>query len=130
MIIEHKHVIIRADIKSPPGADELGYMRDWFTKLIANIGMKVLKGPYVHYLDKAGNRGFTGIAIIETSHIAMHVWDEDSPGLMQLDVYTCADLDVSKVIAAMQEFEPTSVEYIFLDRKNKLEIHEAKVIQP
>ena len=26
-----------------------------------------------------GNRGITGIAVIETSHIAIHVWDEFNP---------------------------------------------------
>ena len=37
-----------------------------------------------------GNRGVTAFAIIETSHIAMHIWDEPNPALVQLDVYTCA----------------------------------------
>jgi S-adenosylmethionine/arginine decarboxylase-like enzyme len=47
--------------------------------------MKILIGPIAKYLDVPGNRGLTVAAIIETSHIVMHCWDECSPGLMQLD---------------------------------------------
>ena len=32
-------------------------------------------GLYVKYCKMEGNRGITGIAVIETSHIAIHVWD-------------------------------------------------------
>ena len=28
-----------------------------------------------------GNRGITAVAIIETSHITMHIWDEPNPAL-------------------------------------------------
>jgi S-adenosylmethionine/arginine decarboxylase-like enzyme len=49
--------------------------------------MKVFMGPYVKYCNMPGNRGITAIAIIETSHIAMHIWDEPKPALMQMDVY-------------------------------------------
>jgi len=38
-----------------------------------------------------GNQGLTSVTIIETSHIAVHVWDEVSPALMQMDVYSCAE---------------------------------------
>ena len=36
------------------------------------------------------------VAIIETSHIAMHIWDEPKPALMQFDVYSCGEFDVKK----------------------------------
>lgn len=126
-MIEHKHIIIRAEINDPPNKDELDFMRTWFKDLIFNIGMKLLKGPYVYYLNKKGNRGFTGVAIIETSHIALHVWDEDNPSLMQLDVYTCGDLDLDVVFESVKCFDPVKTEYIFLDRKNNLVVEKKEI---
>ena len=54
-------------------------------------------GPYVKYCNVEANRGITGIAVIETSHIAIHVWDEPNPALMQIDVYSCAEFDVDEI---------------------------------
>lgn len=117
-MLEHKHLIIRAEVNNPPTKEQENYMSEWFANLIKSIGMKILKGPYVTYLDVEGNRGFTGVCIIETSHIAMHVWDEESPGLMQLDVYTCGALDINTVFDKIQEFEPVKIDYKFLDREH------------
>jgi S-adenosylmethionine/arginine decarboxylase-like enzyme len=60
------------------------------------------------------------VTIIETSHIALHVWDEAEPALMQLDVYTCSTLNIEDVFAAIKEFSPTKVEYKYIDRENEL----------
>jgi S-adenosylmethionine/arginine decarboxylase-like enzyme len=68
-----------------------------------------------------GNRGLTAFAIIETSHIAMHIWDEVSPALCQLDVYTCSEMDPNQVLPFLEVMEPTKVEYKFLDRESKFE---------
>jgi S-adenosylmethionine/arginine decarboxylase-like enzyme len=92
----------------------------WMPNLIDRIGMKTLMGPYATYSDVPGNRGLTAVTIIETSHIAMHIWDEESPAMMQLDVYTCGPLDPYDVVAAIQEFEPVLVEMKYLDREQNL----------
>lgn len=120
MTVEHKHIIIRAGVNNPPRPDELVWMENWFRLLIEGIGMNLLMGPYVTYLNKEGNRGFTGTAIIETSHIAMHVWDEERPALMQLDVYTCGALDKDTIIRFLTSFEPQDVQYVILDRKDEI----------
>jgi S-adenosylmethionine/arginine decarboxylase-like enzyme len=88
--------------------------------LVDKIGMKILMGPYAVYSDMVGNRGLTAVTIIETSHIAMHVWDEVSPALMQLDVYTCSALNTADVFAALAEFEPQHVEFKYIDREHNL----------
>ena len=119
-MIEHKHLIVRAEILSPPGASQTKWMEQWFRDFIESIGMKILNGPHVTYLDVKGNRGFTGVCIIETSHIAMHIWDEDEPALMQFDVYTCGSLDVGKVFEQLSIFNPVRVEWKFLDREHGL----------
>ncbi len=82
--------------------------------------MKTLMGPYAVYCDVVGNRGLTAVTIIETSHIAMHIWDEQSPAMMQLDVYTCGPLDPYDVVEAIAEFDPVSVEMKYLDREHNL----------
>ena len=90
------------------------------TNLVEKIGMKILMGPYAVYSDMPGNQGLTAVTIIETSHIAMHVWDEADPGLMQLDVYTCSTLDIDNVFEAIKEFDPVKVEYKYIDREYDL----------
>lgn len=121
-MLYHKHLIIRAEILDPPEEIETKYMSDWFKGMVTDIGMKILMGPYVIYHDMVDNRGFTGVCIIETSHIVMHVWDECNPAIMQLDVYTCGELDIDKVFENIFVFQPTKIEYKFLDREHKLKI--------
>jgi S-adenosylmethionine/arginine decarboxylase-like enzyme len=90
------------------------------SNLIDKIGMNLLMGPYAKYLDVKGNRGITCVAIIETSHVAMHIWDETNPALMQLDVYTCGNLDPYDVVNALEQFKPVKIEMKYLDRENGL----------
>ena len=76
----HKHLIIRAEVNEPP-TSELSII-DWMERLVEEIDMKILMGPYAKYHDVVGNRGLTAVTIIETSHIALHVWDEEEPALL------------------------------------------------
>ena len=94
--------------------------QEWMPALIDKIGMKILMGPYAVYSNVEGNRGLTAVTIIETSHIAMHIWDEVSPALMQLDVYTCGSLDPYDIVDSIAEFDPVSIEMKYLDRENNL----------
>ncbi len=118
MAVVHKHLIIRAEVGNPLKEEQVAI--DWMNRLIEKIGMKVMMGPFAKYLDVVGNRGLTAVAIIETSHIALHVWDEDKPALLQLDVYTCGPLDPYDVVEALREFHPVKIEMKYLDRENKL----------
>jgi S-adenosylmethionine/arginine decarboxylase-like enzyme len=114
-ILEHKHLIVRAELKNPPYSPH--DIKQWMKTLVDKIDMKILMGPYAVYSDMPGNQGLTAVTIIETSHIAMHVWDEEDPALMQLDVYTCSQLNIEDVFEAIKEFEPTKVEYKYIDRE-------------
>jgi S-adenosylmethionine/arginine decarboxylase-like enzyme len=117
-ILEHKHLIVRAELKNPPKSTT--DINTWMSELVDTIGMNILMGPYSVYSDMVGNRGLTAVTIIETSHIALHVWDEVEPALMQLDIYTCSSLDIEEVFEAITQWEPTKVEYKFIDRENSL----------
>ena len=115
MALEHKHVIIRAEVLNPPNEEEQA--SNQVKDLIEKIGMKILMGPYAKYCNMVGNRGLTVAAIIETSHVVMHVWDENAPALIQLDVYTCGPFEPQSVLDIIQELKPSKVEYKYLDRE-------------
>ena len=119
-VLEHKHLIIRAEITDPP-YDAVDIKR-WMKNLVEDIGMNVLMGPYAIYSDMEGNQGLTAVTIIETSHIAIHVWDECEPAMLQMDVYTCSTLNIDDVFRAIEEFKPTKIEYKYIDRENGLEL--------
>ena len=111
---KHKHLIIRAEVNRPiTGEKEI---KKWLRKLVKKIDMKIIKGPYAAYVSKEGNRGITAIVMIETSHIAIHVWDEVSPALVQCDVYSCAEFSSNEVLMEFVKMEPTKIEHMLLDR--------------
>ena len=121
MTQRHKHLIVRADIGWCPQEENLNIISDWIRSLIKKIDMKLLAGPYTTYVSEIDNKGMTSVAIIETSHIALHIWDEVSPGLMQLDVYSCADFNPPDVFDKVNElFQTIKMEYKFLDREKEL----------
>ena len=120
-MIEHKHLLIRAEVLNCPKKDEMGYVLSWMTSLISSINMKLMQGPNISYVDQKGNRGITCMALIETSHIVLHIWDETEPGLFQLDVYSCKSFDMGIVIKSLNEsFKINKLQYKFLDRKSDL----------
>jgi|TARA_R110002153_G_scaffold123868_1_gene270016 S-adenosylmethionine/arginine decarboxylase-like enzyme len=117
-LLVHKHIILRIEANAPPTETELC---DWMVSLVDKIGMKILAGPISANIDDVeGNCGPTCAVVIETSHMACHVWTEPDPALIQLDVYTCGPFDPEAVIEHIQVWEPTKVEYKYLDREHEL----------
>jgi S-adenosylmethionine/arginine decarboxylase-like enzyme len=119
-MLEHKHIIIRATVKNPP--TDVEFIKKWIQKLVKNINMKLLGDTVAVYVNKKGNKGLTCVQCIETSHIAFHSWDEDTPAVVQLDVYTCGSLNKQTVFDALEEFEPIAINYLTLDRENFIEV--------
>ena len=118
-LLVHKHLIIRAEASRPPTDEE--QLKNWMTDFIESINMKVFMGPYVKYCSMPGNRGITAVAIIETSHIAMHIWDEPKPALMQMDVYSCGEFDHTDICKKlMSDFNIQKIEYKYLNRETGL----------
>lgn len=124
--VRHKHLVVRAEISNPPFGADTGMVTEWMRSLIESIDMKIMFGPQAMYCHVEGNRGMTAFAIIETSHLAFHSWDECGPAILQLDVYTCSDLVVDDVVKALDVFEPTKIEYKFLDREHGLTLLDEK----
>lgn len=97
----HNHVLVNGYSLLPPTNEKQTIA--WMQELVNSIGMKTIQGPFASYVTKEGNRGLTALVMIETSHIAMHVWDETDPAFMQFDLYTCSTLPVEKVIKNLED---------------------------
>ena len=119
---QHKHIIIRALCEKPPRDCDVAV--EWWNELVDAIGMAKLdidNNPICGYVDTPGNAGLTICGIIETSHIVLHIWDEQKPGLFQLDVYSCKPFDLNIVIKHLKDsYDVTKLQYKFLDRKTDL----------
>ena len=120
-MIKHHHFIGRFEFAKPPLGSEKAYLEDWMANLIEGQGMNILSGPHVAYVDTLGNRGLTGVAIIETSHVAVHIWDETSPALVQLDFYTCGTLDKDAILRAINPWGVVKNAFLVLDREKEPE---------
>ena len=116
----HKHLIIRAEVNHPITSEK--ELRKWLRNLVKKIDMKIIKGPYAAYVSKEGNRGLTGIVMIETSHISIHIWDEELPALVQCDVYSCAEFSSNEVLAEFVSMDVVTIDKIVLDRADELKI--------
>lgn len=114
----HKHTIIRAKVSNPPMIEEK--CEEWFMRLINKIDMKVMVNPKAYYCDKKGNRGLTCVAIIETSHITLHSWDECEPAIVEMDVFSCKDYDINDVVSMLKEFGLISLDVRCIDRTKGL----------
>ena len=115
---EHKHLIIRAEVKHPITSE--WELRKWLKNLVKIIDMKIVGGPYTAYVTKEGNRGITGVVMIETSHISIHIWDEERPSLVQCDIYSCAEFQQGEVIMHLGIMKPQKIEYMMVDRSEEI----------
>jgi len=115
---EHKHLIIRAEVKHPITSE--WELRKWLKNLVKIIDMKIVGGPYTAYVTKEGNRGITGVVMIETSHISIHIWDETTPALVQCDIYSCAEFQQGEVIMHLGIMKPKKIEYMMVDRSEEI----------
>ena len=102
MAVKHLQQIIIGQVTKPP--TDVDVVKQFMRDLVEAIGMKRLIEPQAVYVKAVGNKGMTSCVLIETSHIAWHVWDEESPGLLQFDLYTCGDLIADQVLAIVKDF--------------------------
>ena len=123
-VLKHKHLLVRAEVLEPP--KDLKVMRKWTRSLIKDIDMKILGGPYAKYCEMEGDRGLTCVTIIETSHITLHSWDEFSPALVQMDVYSCKELDETIVFDYIYKFQPVRMSYRYFDREKNFKLLKLK----
>ena len=119
-ILEHKHLIVRAEVRNPP--KDTALMEKWMSNMVRSIGMVELAPPRAIYSDMPGNRGLTCDVILNTSNAVVHTWDEVDPGIFMLDVYTCGALEPDVIFKLLVDFDPVKIEYMYLDREHGLNI--------
>lgn len=122
-MLKHRHLIISAKITNPPRSAE--YVEHVIAAVIGYMGMNIAKigtkNPIAYYCDMNGNRGVTGVAILETSHCAMHVWDEEHPSKMEFDIYSCSEFKPEDIIEILDAFfDIDQISWKFLDRDDGL----------
>jgi S-adenosylmethionine/arginine decarboxylase-like enzyme len=121
----HNQLLINGFSDTPP-TDET-FIKQWMQDLVKQIDMKIIQGPYTAYVTKQGNRGLTAIVMIETSHIALHVWDETNPGMIQFDLYTCSTLPVDLVIKSLEDnLGLKDYKYMVIERETGFNILEVR----
>lgn len=119
----HNQLLINGYSDTPPTNE--AFIKQWMEDLVEQIDMKIIQGPYTAYVTKEGNRGLTAVVMIETSHIALHVWDEDNPGMIQFDLYTCSTLPVKDVIDNLKtNLGLKDYEYMVIERQSGFNILE------
>lgn len=122
----HNQIILNGYIDNPFTSTDDAI--NWLKELVDKIGMNIVQGPYSSYVDVPGNRGITAMVMIETSHIAFHIWDEENPALLQFDLYTCSTLDSDLVIEEInKQMNLISYEYMVLERARGFNITATKL---
>ena len=123
MQLDHKHLVLRAEVDNCPAEESIHEILEWMKSIINKIDMKLMQGPSVSYVDQPGNRCTTCMALIETSHIVIHILDEPNPGLIQLDIYSCKEFKLDIVMNHIKQyFNVLSMQYKFLDRTTGMKI--------
>ena len=114
-MLEHKHLILKGNMTNKV---DVSTVEKWLKKLVKILDMELIpefpNNPNVAYVD-GENSGVTGCALITTSHIILHTWDESLD--FQLDVYSCKNYDPHKVISHCSDINLTVTSNRFFDRK-------------
>lgn len=131
-MLKHKHLLVNLKVTAPPRDSE--EIEAFLAFLIKRVNMKIaradslLKNPQGYYCPTLGNQGATGTGILETSHTALHTWDEESPAKFDFDLYSCSEFEVQKVLTLCQCFDIIEGSYIVIDRATTLNIIESGTI--
>lgn len=127
-MLDHKHLIVSAEIENSPKDPEA--VKEWLRELIQVIEMEILVGPEaIYYKEEPFNVGVTAFAIIKTSHIVLHTFEEENgPTRFELDVYSCKNFNILDVFKKIRVYSPTKMSYKFLDRENGLKVLDMGII--
>lgn len=117
-LLSHSHFICSAYVNKPISCPIHG--KEWMKNLVDLIDMELMAPISVSYSNKAGNRGLTIAALITTSHIVAHFWDEEMPAKLELDIYSCKPFSHAKVQKYLKKLDLEKLQYKILDRTNGL----------
>jgi S-adenosylmethionine/arginine decarboxylase-like enzyme len=113
----HTHIVLKATGLGAAPRDAAAVC-DWLARLVDAVGMTLLIGPFARRCEDAGNEGVTGLVGITTSHASIHVWDTGCTPHLEMDLYSCAPFGSGQVLALIQEFAPTAINWTVFDRSS------------
>lgn len=121
MILKHELLIVRGEYLDTI-TDNLAAEK-WLLSLVGAIGMNVLVGPFSVYSTMPGNTGITAGVILSTSHCVLHTFEDEGHSVVQLDLYSCASIDIDIVLAKIAEFFNTyKLEHKFIERDKSFNV--------
>jgi S-adenosylmethionine decarboxylase len=94
------HLIIDGVLVRHLEKEDIGLI---LSELPAEIGMKILEGPYI-VEGHQENPGLTGFVIIDISHISIHTFDEGSK--IAFDIFSCRPFDEDTVLRYLKKHVP------------------------
>ena len=112
--LHHQHVLIKAHVVNPPRSEEA--LNQWLRETVAAVRMQVCIEPRSFYVSIPGNEGLTGQIGLSTSHLAVHIWDEVQPAMVQLDLYSCAPFESWEVLDMLRKWGLIDAELMMIDR--------------
>ena len=114
-MLEHKHLILKGNMSRAVSVDDVSV---WLKELVELLNMELIKefphNPAVAHIG-GDNSGVTGCALITTSHIVLHTWDNSLD--FQLDVYSCKTYNTTDVKLHCEKLGFKIVDKRFFDRK-------------
>ena len=123
MIKDHKHVVVSALVNKTFDSPE--HLADWLRRIIEGIGMTVADlphNPQAFYCTDHDNTGYTGTAILVTSHCAVHMWDAVFPHKLEFDLYSCSDFSQDQILEYIKELDIVKCDVLYLDRSVTAEL--------
>jgi len=110
----HQHLLLKIYINNPPIDPEI--MNQWMVELVDDVKMVVACPPKSSYVSSPGNDGLTGSINIQTSHFAYHIWSEESPARVEMDVYSCSCFKLETILKKWDEFGIDRYHMMMIDR--------------
>lgn len=113
----HKHIAIKCYTCENAST----FSKDYWTSFLENLiygplDMECFYGPIVEWCDAEDNEGYSGFALLTTSHIAFHHWPDT--GVLELDIFSCKDFNIEAVFRLIDTHVGggPSLSYKLLDR--------------
>ena len=92
------HLMIDGETQNSVNQETIKYI---LTDLPQRIDMHILEGPHI-IQGVPENPGYTGIEVIDKSHIAIHTFNKNNT--ISIDIYSCKNFDVEKVVEYLKNY--------------------------
>ena len=90
----------------------------WLREVVKAVDMEILIDPIVEWCGIEGNEGVTGVVVITTSHLAIHIWENER--YAKVDLYSCKDFDPDDVLDMCEKLSATKASYMVIDRNSPI----------